>query len=587
MQTPNDVQVPLTERKVDPIEVLQTEPQLGGQGSGAPPRWVVATGQAPHAIAGLDFGTRYTRVAMVAQQVPRLLTDAPLPSDLRISPDGKIHPFSDPSTLGDEDILVTELRSLVGSNWNIDIQSQGPFTAEELLGSYLGTIHSYIQKRAECLVKKCVVTVPATYTSVQRRKFKETANLYDLEILQVINETTAAALYYAYENPEVEENVLLFHLGAGNFAASVASIRNGIVEVKSTCGDANLGGDNFDVAVMEQISKSFEAHFKRKLLPTRPNQQKLKLMAERIKKDLSFSYNAHARLDTREVLKSVLNFEIFHFDFSINRQEFETITAPYFQKTLDGMQQALIDARIDECEIQKVLLIGMPSTMPMISDVLKEQFVNATIHSMSADAAAMGAALQASLLTQSRRDFVIWDVLTEPILIESHGTYQSVVAKGTPLPVTGYHRFRSPDATVNVHVLQGSGLRAIDSTSSLAELTINNCPPTEEDDAKVEVAFNVRHDGTLDYSARHIGLDINLLVNVRDGEPQEFKIRNCMVGGAVRRSFDPVRLNRLARKLGMSVDDALNMLRQLRYSPMSINDGTAIEKLIRSLRKKH
>jgi molecular chaperone DnaK len=169
----------------------------------------------------------------------------------------------------------------------------------------------------------------------------------------------------------------------------------------------------------------------------------------------------------------------------------------------------------------------------------------------------------------------------------SDGSGKIIIRRGTPLPITGYYQVDSGDGTINLNVLQGDSEKA-DENALLAELTINNCPPTVAVNAKVEVSFHVRADGTIEYSAQHIGLGVNLPVSVRTGERAVYVNQRWLTQAPpTLRKQDPKRLERLARKLNLSADvrNVYATLRQLGYDSVSIADGTAVEKLIRALRR--
>jgi molecular chaperone DnaK (HSP70) len=219
---------------------------------------------------------------------------------------------------------------------------------------------------------------------------------------------------------------------------------------------------------------------------------------------------------------------------------------------------------------------------------LRENFsgkILPTAHEMSA---ALGAALQASLLVNEAKDLVVWDALTIPISVQlADGSCKTIVRRGTPLPITGYYETASIDGTINLQVMQGDSDKA-EENALLAELTINNCPPTTAVNDKVEVAFHVRGDGTIEYSARHVGLGVNLNVSALPGQRAIYVNQRWREEKPVlRRKQDPKRLERLARKLNThgDVKAVYTTLRQLGHDSVSIADGTAVEKLLRSLKR--
>jgi molecular chaperone DnaK len=273
---------------------------------------------------------------------------------------------------------------------------------------------------------------------------------------------------------------------------------------------------------------------------------------------------------------------------SVLRYEYAQIVAPLMELMMKHVQNVLHESHLTIDELDYVLPVGLATNTPAVKDFLRETFEGKVLPTANEMSAAVGAAMQASLLVNELRDYVVWDALTVPIAVQlPDGSCKTIIRRGTPLPITGYYQVDSIDGTINLNVLQGDSEKA-DENALLAELTINNCPPTVAVNAKVEVTFHVRADGTIEYSAQHIGLGVNLPVSVRAGERAVYVNQRWLTEAPpTHRKQDPKRLERLARKLNLSADvkNVYATLRHLGYDSASIADGTAVEKLIRALRR--
>jgi len=569
---------------------VQTQPRLGGEGSGAPPCYYIATGQAGQAVIGIDLGSRLARAATFKNGCLKALTEPALPCSLVVRSDGKVYTVTDPKSLLDNDMVYC-MRALIGSDWRVE----GPdfsHDVEILYTRLLCTLKDHAQSQTENKITKAVITVPASFTCTQRNMVREMAQAASLEVLQLINEPTAAALYHCTQVGSGEGTYLIYSLGAGTFAACVLVYRNGIVEVKSTSADSQLGCDNFDYALAQWVLERFQTRKNVTVSRDASTMERLRQAAEAARLDLSMSARANLSLAGIHTMGSGFNKFVsagsLRLEDCVLRYEYAQIIAPIMELMMKHVQTVLDESHLTIDELDYVLPVGISTNTPSVKDFLRETFEGKVLPTANEMSAAMGAALHACLLVNELRDFVVWDALTLPISVQlSDGSCKTIVRRGTPLPITGYYQIDSVDATINLNVLQGDSEKAQEN-ALLAELTINNCPPTGAVNDKVEVSFHVRADGTIEYSAQHIGLAVNLPVSVRMGERPVYVNRRWLTQAPpTHRKQDPKRLARLARKLNLSADvrKVYATLRQLGYDSISIADGTAVEKMIRALRR--
>ncbi len=559
-----------------------TEPvlQAGGPGSGWPAPYLVATGQSGHAVVGIDVGNRYSRIAALENDEIVLLTDAPIPSIACRTPSGHISVGYSPSnkTMG----VIHHFRRLVATEWYVEAQD-GFFSANALTEILIKRLSQLATARLDRPVSKAVLTTPATYTSAQRKLLLKAAEAAGLDVLQLINEPTAAAFAYYYENPDLVGNVLVYQIGAGSFAASVMSFHNGLLEVKNSIGDDNYSWSSFvDALVVWMIEKfNNESEF---ALDVTPNTAlKLLAAAEQAIDDLHTAGHANIRVTNLDVVRSgIESKDAGYFQTNIPFREYLDLIEPIIMGSLNIVADVINESGLQSGEIDQTLVVGDHRNLVPFWNKFYDLLPGSSVNLLnSALYPVRGAALQAALLSHSIRSFVVWDVLTEPVYEECGGTYKEVIPRGTPLPFTAYRKCESPDATVNMHVVQGSG--HLPQPASLAELTINNCPPTTAGETKVEVHFIVNANGIIEYQARHIGLCAPLPITVMDGQPMP-GMRRWSDPAPIAR-YDEARLNRLARILNMPPLTVLNVLHSRGFTLEEIKDGRAIEQMLRRLKQ--
>ena len=554
--------------------------QRGGPDSGMPPPYLVATGQAGHALVGIDIGSKFSRVATFEGDKFDSFSSNQVPSIAGRLSNGNLvvgrHPTSDTVN------VIQHFRKLIGTDWFVEAEC-GFYSAEmftELLIKRMINIATASLARP---VSKAVLTVPVTFTSNQRKLLRAAGEAAGVNILQLINEPTAAAFYHCYQELRRDSNmkILVYHLGAGTFAASVMEFQHGLLEVKSTIGDDTLAGEAFVAEMVHWMVETFESDSGHKMERTPATIWKLIRAAEQAIYDLHTAGQAHVRvtnLDVQATGPNVRSKTHAYLMASISLSEYHELIEPIIARTLSVVDQVIADSNTQANQIDQILLLGDTRTLTPFFRRFYDRFSNATIFPASPNTYPVcGAALQAALLNHSVRDYVVWDVISEPVWVEeASGELKQVISRATPLPVTAYHKCESPTATVNMHVLQGSKEKA-----TLADVTVSNCPPTTAGETKVEVQFIADADGIIDYRAKHIGLDSMLPVHAIDGQPT---LSNGFSEAKRTKTFDDSRLNRLARILNTTPLTVLNVLRARGYSIEAIKNGTAIESMLRNLK---
>ncbi len=572
------------ERLARPKYPTCPELQVGGPGSCLPPPYLVATGQAGHAVVGIDIGTRFSRIATYENCQITHLTAAPIPSIACRGAEGNLIIGMPPAAQATA--VIQNFRHLIGSDWYVEAGGTF-FSAEMFTEQLVARLSLLASNQLGRPVSKAVLTVPVTFNSAQRRILRKAAESAGLDVLQLINEPTAAAFAHCFENPDFNGTMLVYYLGAGSFSASIMEMRNGILEVKASSGNDEIGGNAYVGKLMNWMTERFEEESDFQLERNMVNMGKLQDAAEQAIDDMHMAGQANIKVTQLQMIKQgvkSLNFSgKGYLQETITSKEYLKLIYPLIESSLALVDQVTEDSRCITKEVNQILIVGDWRPLVPMFQKFYERFPAATIwqghpgvHPVN------GAALQAALLSHNVRDYVVWDVVTEPIWSFQNGKLKQVVASGTPLPVTAYHKSESPDATVNVNVVQGKPDSA--RLAPLAEVTINNCPPTTEGETKVEIQFIVNADGIVDYRAKHIGLDSLLPITVLESEP--FNADNAFSDTITTKRFDDRRLERLARIMNLIPLTVLNVLRSQGYSIEHIKDGRAIESMLRRLKKR-
>ncbi len=349
-------------------------------------------------------------------------------------------------------------------------------------------------------VEDAIVTVPAYFDDAQRQATKDAGKIAGLNVLRILNEPTAAALAYGLGR-ELAEKIVVYDLGGGTFDISILEMRDGVFEVLSTSGDTFLGGEDFDLRIVDWIITEFQKETSLDLRNDRPALHRLKEAAERAKCELS------SALETNINLPFIASDSLGpkHFNKVLTRQQFEEMIADLVEKSLEPCEKALWDAKLKPQDIDKVLLVGGQTRTPLVRQKVTEMFGKQPSAEINPDeVVAIGAAIQGGMMTGEVKELVLLDVLPLSLGIETRGgLFTKIIDRNASIPLKKALTFTTVadnQTTVEVHVLQGERELAR-GNRSLAKFELTDIPSGPRGSAQILVSFDVDADGCVNVSA--------------------------------------------------------------------------------------
>jgi molecular chaperone DnaK len=396
-----------------------------------------------------------------------------------------------------------------GRENTVDVQIRGrSYTPQEVSAMILQKLKRDAENFLGAKVEQAVITVPAYFTDAQRQATKDAGTIAGLEVLRIINEPTAAALAYGLDKMDKQQCILVFDLGGGTFDVSVLYLGDNVFEVKATCGNNHLGGDDFDNEIVRWMIKDFRAREGIDLLRDKMALQRLREAAEKAKIELSTMANTTINLPFIAADASGPK----HLEVELSRTKFEEMVASLIEATLDPVARSLKDADCTIKDIDRILLVGGSTRIPAVQKALQSFFGGKELdRSINPDEAiAMGAAIQAGVLggDVQVKDVLLLDVTPLSMGIETLGEVcTKIIERNTTVPTSRSQEFSTAvdgQTSVEIHILQGERAMARDN-KSLGKFLLQGIPPAPRGVPKIEVSFDIDVNGILKVSAQDRG----------------------------------------------------------------------------------
>ena len=460
----------------------------------------------PKAV-GIDLGTTNSVVSVLEGGDPVVIPNAEgsrtTPSVVAFSKTGEVlvGEVAKRQSITNPDRTIRSVKRHMGTNWTIDIDGKA-YTAQEISARTLLKLKRDAEAYLGDTVTQAVITVPAYFDDAQRTATKEAGQIAGLEVLRIINEPTAAALAYGLEREGEDHTILVFDLGGGTFDVSVLEIGDGVFEVKSTHGDTNLGGDDWDQAVINWLVSSFKGDHGVDLGKDKMAQQRLQESAEKAKIELSQVQQTQINLP---FITATADGPL-HLDYSLTRARFQELTADLLQRCKIPFEQAIKDAGLTKGDIDHVVLVGGSSRMPAVQELVFSLTGRDAHKGVNPDeVVAIGAAVQAGVLKGEVKDILLLDVTPLSLGIETKGGVMTrLIERNTTIPTRRTEVFTTADdsqPSVEIHVLQGEREMA-SYNKTLGKFQLVDLPPAPRGVPQIEVTFDIDANGIVHVSAK-------------------------------------------------------------------------------------
>ena len=490
-------------------------------------------------IIGIDLGTTNSAVAVMeggqSTIIPNIEGNRTTPSIVAFTKDGErlVGETAKRQAITNPDRPVSSIKREMGSDHKVTIDGKD-YSPQEISAMILQKLKSDAESYLGETISEAVITVPAYFTDAQRQATKDAGRIAGLDVKRIVNEPTAAALAYGEDKDTDSSMVMIYDLGGGTFDVSILELSDGVFEVQSTRGNKRLGGDDFDAKVIDWIAESFKKENGVDLKADRMSLQRLKEAAEKAKKELSSTMSTNINLPFITATAE----GPLHLNMDLTRAKFDELTADLVKKTEGPVMEALKDANISASDIDKVLLVGGSTRIPAVQTLVKNLIGKDPQKDINPDeCVALGAAIQAGVLSGDVKDLLLLDVTPLSLGIETMGSVTTrLIERNTTIPTKKSQIFTTAadnQTSVDIHVLQGERQMAQDNVT-LGRFQLDGIAPARRGVPQIEVTFDIDANGIVNVSAKDLGtgkeqhITITSSSNLTEDEIKE-KVREAEV----------------------------------------------------------
>ena len=461
-------------------------------------------------VIGIDLGTTNSCVAVLEGGEPVVIANAEgnrtTPSVVGFAKNGErlVGETAKRQAITNPERTISSIKRHMGTDYTVEIDGK-KYTPQDISAMILSKLRADAESYLGEKVTEAVITVPAYFTDSQKQATKDAGKIAGLDVKRIINEPTAASLAYGLDKDEAQHKILVYDLGGGTFDVSILELGDGVFEVLATNGDNKLGGDDFDEALLNFMADSFAKENGVDLRNDKMALQRLKEAAEKAKKELSSAQTTNVNLPFITVNEN----GPLHMNMDITRAKFEQLTEGLVNRTIGPMNKAMADAGVSNSDISKVILVGGSTRIPAVQEAVKKVTGKEPFKGINPDeCVAIGAAIQAGVLTGEVNDVLLLDVTPLSLSIETlGGVATKLIERNTTIPTKKSQIFSTAadnQTAVDIHVMQGEREMAADNTT-LGRFQLTGIPPAPRGVPQIEVTFDIDANGIVNVSAKDMG----------------------------------------------------------------------------------
>ena len=461
-------------------------------------------------VIGIDLGTTNSCVAVLEGGEPTVIANAEgartTTSVVAFTKNGErlVGETAKRQAITNPDRTIASIKRHMGENYHVEIDGK-QYTPQDISAMILAKLKADAESYLGEKVTEAVITVPAYFSDAQKQATKDAGKIAGLDVKRIINEPTAASLAYGLDKAEGSHKILVYDLGGGTFDVSVLELGDGVFEVLATNGDTHLGGDDFDNKIMDFLADSFQKEHGVDLRQDNMALQRLKEAAEKAKKELSSAQTTKINLPFITVTAD----GPLHLDMDLTRARFDQLTSDLVERSIEPMNKAMRDAGVTSADLDKVILVGGSTRIPAVQAAVQRVTGKEPFKGINPDeCVAVGASIQAGVLTGEVNDVLLLDVTPLSLSIETLGGIATkLIERNTTIPTKKSQIFSTAadnQTTVDIHVLQGEREMASDNIT-LGRFQLSGIAPAPRGIPQIEVTFDIDANGIVNVSAKDLG----------------------------------------------------------------------------------